>query len=241
MQIVVDSHVHSLASGHAYSTIREIAEEAARKGLKGVAITDHGLKMPGTCSVMHFLSLHSLPRQVFGVRIFPGVELNILNPEGELDLEERALKRLVTVMAGIHPHCYSGVTGEDHTSAYLKAMESPYVKIIVHPDNPRYPFDIERVVRRAAETGTAMEINDKSADPNNGVREGGIPILKEIIRECVKRGASLSFGSDSHFFDDVGDFRASLKLAAEMKIPEELIINTSLEKYTEFLSRKKGA
>ncbi|MDR3172866.1 MAG: phosphatase [Treponema sp.] len=237
MRIVVDSHVHSLASGHAYSTIREIAEEAARKGLEGVAITDHGLMMPGTCSVMHFLSLHSLPNQVFGVRIFPGVELNILNPQGDLDLEERVLKRLVTVMAGIHPHCYSGVTEEDHTNAYLKAMENPHVKIIVHPDNPRYPFDIERVVRRAAETGTALEINDKSADPDNGVREGGIPILKEIIRECIKQGVSLSFGSDSHFFDDVGDFRASLKLAAEMEIPEGLILNTSLEKYVEFLSR----
>jgi putative hydrolase len=238
MQIVIDSHVHSLASGHAYSTIREIAEEAARKGLEGVAITDHGLKMPGTCSVMHFLSLPSLPKEVFGVRIFPGVELNILNPQGELDMEERVLKRLVTVMAGIHPHCYSGVTEADHTDAYLKALENPYVKIIVHPDNPRYPFDIKRVIRRAAETGTAMEINDKSADPDNGVREGGLPILKEIIRECVKQGVFLSFGSDSHFFDDVGDFRASLKLAAEMEIPEALILNTSLEKYTGFLARK---
>jgi putative hydrolase len=239
MKIVLDSHVHTLASGHAYSTIREIAEEAARKGLRGVAITDHGLKMPGACSVMHFLSLNSLPKEVFGVRIFPGVELNILNPQGEVDLEERALKRLTTVMAGIHPHCYSGLTEEDHTNAYLNAMANPFVRIIVHPDNPRYPFDIERVVRRAAETGTAMEINDKSADPDNGVRVGGIPILKEIVRECIKQNVSLSFGSDSHFFDDVGDFRASLSLAAELEIPEGLVLNTSIEKYTDFLSRKK--
>jgi putative hydrolase len=236
MNIVIDSHIHTLASGHAYSTVREIAEEAARKGLQGVAITDHGLRMPGTCSIMHFLSLPSLPKEVFGVRIFPGVELNILNPAGEVDLEERALKRLTTVMAGIHPHCYSGVNEEDHTNAYLNAMNNPYVKIIVHPDNPRYPFDIERIIRRAAETGTAMELNDKSADQTNGVREGNMPILKAIIQECIKQNVSLSFGSDSHFFDDVGDFRASLALAAEFEIPERLVLNTSIEKYTDFLS-----
>jgi putative hydrolase len=236
MKIVVDSHVHTLASGHAYSTVREIAEEAARKGLRGVAITDHGLKMPGTASIMHFLSLNSLPKEVFGVRIFPGVELNILNPQGEVDLEERALKRLTTVMAGIHPHCYTGVTEEDHTNAYLNAMDNPYVKIIVHPDNPRYPFDIERIVRRAAETGTALELNDKSADQTNGVREGNLPILQAIIRECIKQKVSLSFGSDSHFFDDVGDFRASLALAEELAVPESLVLNTSIEKYMNFLS-----
>lgn len=240
MKLVLDNHIHTLASGHAYSTIKEIVEEAARKGLQAVSITDHGLKMPGTCSIMHFLSLHSLPKEVLGVRVFPGVELNILNPEGQVDLEERVLKRLTTIMAGIHPHCYSGLTEEDHTNSYLNVMKNPYVKIIVHPGDPRYPFDIERVVRRAAETGTAIEINDKSVDPNSGARTGGLPVLKDIVRECIKQGVFLSFGSDSHFFDDVGDFRWSSTLIDELEIPESLVLNTSIEKYLEFTARPKN-
>lgn len=240
MKLVLDNHIHTLASGHAYSTIKEIVEEAARKGLEAVSITDHGLQMPGTCTRMHFLSLPSLPKEIFGVKIFPGVELDILNEQGEVDLEERALKALTTVMAGIHPHCYAGGSDEINTNAFLNVMKNPYVKIIVHPGDPKFPFDIEKVVRQAAKTGTALEINDKSVDPTSGAREGGLPTLKEIVRECIKQEVYLSFGSDSHFFDDVGDLRHAQSLAEELNVPERLILNTSVEKYLAFVKQRKN-
>ena len=47
MKLLLDMHNHTIASGHAYSTIQEIAAEANKKGLKYVGITDHGPKMPG--------------------------------------------------------------------------------------------------------------------------------------------------------------------------------------------------
>ncbi len=240
MNIVLDNHIHTLASGHAYSTVKEIVDEAALKGLQAVSITDHGLNMPGTCSRMHFLSLPDLPATLKGVRIFPGVELNILNDVGDVDLEERALKRLTTVMAGIHPHCYDGDgTVEYNTRAYLNVMNNPYVKIIVHPGNPRYPFDIEAVVDQAVKTGTALEINDKWAIVDTHGGEGAYEMLEEIVKLGIEKGVYFSFGSDSHFYDDVGDMRASIAFAERLGVPEERILNTCIDKYLSFVAQPK--
>ena len=57
MNIEIDTHTHTLASGHAYNTLREMAAMAAEKGLKGLAITEHSPKMPGTCHIFTFRTL----------------------------------------------------------------------------------------------------------------------------------------------------------------------------------------
>ena len=54
MNFVLDVHTHTLASGHAYSTIREMAQTASEKGLKLLGITEHGPKMPGSCPRHYF-------------------------------------------------------------------------------------------------------------------------------------------------------------------------------------------
>lgn len=236
---MLDNHTHTIASGHAYSTVKEVVEEAARKNLRGVSITDHGTQFPGATHLMHFLSLPDLPKTLFGVRIYPGVELNILNEEGDVDLEERALKSLTTVMAGIHPHCYKSDSAEKNTLAFMNVMKNPYVKIIVHPGDPKFPFDVERVVRQAAKTGTALEINDNSVNLDSGVRVGGLPTLKELVRACIREEVFLSIGSDAHFFDEVGRIEHAEEFIDEMGIPEKLILNTSLEKFEHFIACPK--
>ena len=55
MKIAIDTHSHTIASGHAYCTIREMASAAAKKGLQGLAITEHAPTMPGTCHPFIFL------------------------------------------------------------------------------------------------------------------------------------------------------------------------------------------
>lgn len=51
MKYVLDAHTHTIASGHAYSTIREMAKAASEKGLELLGITEHSMKMPGTCQL----------------------------------------------------------------------------------------------------------------------------------------------------------------------------------------------
>ena len=74
MRILMDLHTHTVASGHAYSTIMENAKAAAEKGLEGIAMTDHGPAMPGGAHLYHFWNLTALPQQIAGVRVLRGVE-----------------------------------------------------------------------------------------------------------------------------------------------------------------------
>ena len=84
-----DIHTHSIASGHGtICTISDMAKAASKKGLKLLGITDHG---PGTLAAgtsSYFRSLTYAPKKRFGIELLFGVELNILDIDGHLDLNE---------------------------------------------------------------------------------------------------------------------------------------------------------
>ena len=65
----LDSHTHTLASGHAYNTIMEMAKAAVDQKLELLAVTDHAMAMPGTCHSFYFMNLRSLP----AIRTMPGI------------------------------------------------------------------------------------------------------------------------------------------------------------------------
>ena len=88
-ETVMDLHTHTIASGHAYNTLREMAKAAADRGLEILGITEHAPMMPGTCYNYYFHNLKTVPRELYGIRLLLGAELNILNPQGEVDLEGR--------------------------------------------------------------------------------------------------------------------------------------------------------
>ena len=163
MKIVLDTHAHTIVSGHAYNTIREMAQMAKEKGLEAFALTEHAPQMPGTCHEFYFQNLHIVPREMYGVRLFMGVELNIMNEKGEVDLPESTLCQMDIAIASIHGPCYKGErTEEAITAAYLAAMENPLIHIIGHPDDGRYPVDYEQLAKKAKETGTVLEVNNGS-------------------------------------------------------------------------------
>ena len=141
MRDVLDIHTHTLASGHAYSTIFEMAAHAKEMGLELLGITEHAPKMPGTCHEFYFNNLKIVPRNFNGMRLLLGAELNILDYDGNVDLRPSTLEELDVCVASIHPPCLTCGTKEENTRAYLKAMEIPKVAIIGHPDDGRFPID----------------------------------------------------------------------------------------------------
>ena len=102
MKIRADLHTHTVASGHAYSTVEEIARAARKKGLKIVAITDHGPKMPDGPHNYYFYNLRALPEKMHGVRILKGVEANIISKNGQLDIDTALLASYEVVIASVH-------------------------------------------------------------------------------------------------------------------------------------------
>ena len=72
MKIELDVHTHTIASGHAFSTLQEMAQAAADKGLKVLGITEHSPGVPGTCHPIYFRNLHVVPRRMYGVELLLG-------------------------------------------------------------------------------------------------------------------------------------------------------------------------
>ncbi len=239
MDLILDTHTHTLASGHAYNTINEMAKSAADKGLKLLAITDHAPAMPGSCSYMYFLNRRALRREKYGIKLLFGTELNIINTDGALDLEDYILKKLDICIASIHPPCYKEATAEQNLNAYIKAMENPYVDIIGHPDDGRFPVDMEKLVIAAKENHVLLEINNASLNPE-GFRKNTEVNDLEINRNSIKPLSCeyqqpVVIGSDAHVEEEVGNFGRARNIIAKAEFPEELVINTSIEKLYEYL------
>lgn len=236
MKIIADTHSHSMASGHAYSTIKEMAEAAARQELQMLALTEHAPETPGTCGLYYFMNLDIMPREINGVRMLFGSELNIMNPEGDVDLPRSVYKDLDILIASIHPDVYDiRHTIEENTQAYVNAMKNPYVNIIGHPDDGRVPVDYEVLVKAAKETGTLLELNNSSLRPDS-CRQGGYENMKTMLNLCKKYEVMVTTGSDAHIDNVVGKFDYVKSVLKECDFPEELVATTSIEKLKPYLN-----
>jgi len=234
LEFLLDTHCHTISSGHAYSTIGEIAEEAARKGLKLIAMTDHGPAMPGGPHIFHIGNLRVIPDYIKGVRVLKGVEANIMDFQGRLDLPDSYLQRLEIVIASFHDVCIAPGSVEENTRAMIAAMNNPYVDIIAHPGNPYYPVDIDKLVQCAHETGKLLEINNSSFA---GSRKGSEENCRRIAAKAREMGVMLTAGSDCHICYDVGKFNRVEEIFQEVGMPEELVINTDPRKLVDYLNR----
>lgn len=238
MKLIADLHVHTIASGHGYSTIQEIVDEAVNKGIKMVAITDHGLNMPGGPHLYHFTNMISNPKKIKGVEILRGVEANILDSNGNIDMPEEVLSSyLDLVLAGFHNETgYTGESVEDHTRAMIAAIKNPYVHIIVHPGNPKYPVDAEKVIKAAKEYNKAIELNGNSSL----VRPGSSFYCHQFARLAKKYEVWVAINSDAHICYNIGNFSEAITIAKKIGISEKQILNTSIGKIHRFLSWHKN-
>lgn len=227
-EYVLDLHTHTIASGHAYNTLREMAKAASDKGLSVLGITEHAPKMPGTCHSFYFHNLKTVPRELYGIRLLLGSEVNIMDFEGNIDLEERDLKGMDVIIASLHTPCIKPGSVRENTTAYLKVMENPYVNIIGHPDDGRYPVDYRALVEGAKEKGKVLELNNHSLDPKCFRRDARENDLK-MLELCKEYRVPVIMGSDAHFDALISEFSMAKKLLEEISFPEELVLNRSVE------------
>lgn len=237
MNLVLDCHCHSVASGHAYSTIDELAISAEEKGLELIAITDHTAGMPGGAHMFHFMNLKVLPEKLHGVEIMRGVEANIIDPEGQIDATEEVLEEVSFVIASMHPPTFPYGEKKDVMKALMNVMRNPRVNVIGHPDDGRFPIDYSVLVQEAKETKTLLEVNNSSLKPTS-FRAGAEENYKKMLEYCKEYKVPIILGSDSHFMTEVGNFQFAEAVLKKINFPEELIANTSVNKLKELMSSK---
>ncbi|RKD22363.1 putative hydrolase [Caminicella sporogenes DSM 14501] len=239
MKLILDTHIHTISSGHAYSSVHDYVKAAIQRGIELFAITDHGPAMPGGPHIFHIGNQRVIPREIDGIEILRGVEANIINYDGKIDIEERYLKRLDLVLASLHDVCIKPGSVEENTMAFINVMKNKYVDIIAHPGNPKFPIDIDKFVKAAKENDVIIEINNSSF--TNPGRKGSRENCIEIAKKAKELGVKIIAGSDAHISFDLGKFDKVIEVFKLVQMPEELIMNISKEKLKRYLKNKGKA
>jgi putative hydrolase len=209
MHLRTDLHCHTIASGHAFSTLGEMAAEGAQRGLELLAITDHGPSMDGAPHDGYFTMAPRMPRHWAGLTILFGCEANVMSTDGDLDLADDILATLDVVGVGLHERTpYGGGDVKENTRALAAACRNPHVDVIVHPYRPRFPIDVSAVAEAAAATGTLLEINASLLRPlMHAPKAADLDVVREtrrMIQILADAGGQCVVSSDSHHAGELG-------------------------------------
>ena len=230
---VADVHMHSIVSGHAFGTIRELAFAAAERGLALIGVTEHGPGIPGTVDPIYFRNLNDAPRLLYGVELLYGSEVNVLTG-GKLSMERKHLDCLDYAAAGIHTPCYIDEGVVKNTDNVISCMADPKVRFITHPDDSRYPLDYPALVQAAKTFGVALEVNNSSLR-KPFMRPGCVENYEKMLPLCMEHRVPLIVNTDAHDPSAVGDFTHALKLLERFEVDESLILNQDLDRLKQFL------
>ncbi len=231
---LLDLHTHTVASGHAYSTLLENIRAAKAKDMKIIGVSDHGPMMPDGAHQFYFHNLKTLPEIIEGVRVLKGAEVNILDESGEIDIKGKAHTILDYAIASLHIPCFENLDAVGNTNALINAMNHPVVKIIGHPDDSRYPMEYERFVLAAIEQHVLIEINNSSLLPT-ATREGAHENYKTLLGYCKQHGAAIIIGSDAHFSEHVGAKEEAAFMLEEIDFPSHLVANFNETLFWEYI------
>lgn len=234
MKLLIDTHTHTYASGHAYSTLIENARAAKQAGLALFCTTDHADSMPGAPHYWFFTNQRILPRFIEGVGVIRGVESNILNQQGEVDIHPTTDRHLDWAIASFHEAVYRPASKASHTQALLNVIKGGRVDALGHLGNPNYDFDFEPVLQCAKQHNVAIEINNTTLKGNS--RVGSVERCYEIALLAKEIGVFFTTGSDAHFCNDMGNLGLVSDLLDKVQVPAEQVITHSPRQFLDFLA-----
>lgn len=235
-KLIADVHTHTLVSGHAYGTIREMAQAAAQLKLEVLGITEHAPGIQGTCDPFYYCNCRMMPRSLYGIQLIHGCEINVLN-DGSLSLEQKWVNELDYAIVGIHTLCYENVGREKNTWNLIQCMKNEKVKLVSHPDDDHTPLDYKSLVQAAKEYHVALEVNNGSLlkeERRWNCREN----YKTMLSYCEDFQVPVIINSDAHDPDRVGQFDAAVEMIENLHFNPELVLNTDKEKLLRFLLEK---
>ena len=216
-----DYHTHTIYSSgkhnamHAKGTILENAMFAQKKGLKEIAITDHGFshKLYGLQkeNIIKMREEIENAEKITGVKIYLGVEANIISSQGDVDLTKEEIGLFDLIIVGFHKFAKAKSTKEFfkffvpnllgiktkkvkkmNTLSLMMAMDKYPIDIISHP-GVGMVVDFDELSKHAKKTDTHLEINGKR-----------IAYSPKDISVILKNNAKLVIDSDAHSPEKVG-------------------------------------
>ena len=237
MDILADYHTHTIYS-HGKGTIEDNVKVAISKKIKKIGISDHGYKhMTYGIKYKDIYKMReeidSLKLKYKNIDILLGIECNILDDSGNIDVDENILKVVDYIMAGYHfgstPTSIKGVINhcdnylfktkkakQYNTKAIINAMRKHNIFAITHPGD-KGEVDIVEIAKVAKETDTRLEIN------------GGHGFLSVKQIEAIKSIKNkYIIGSDAHVPENVGNFDLAMKIIEEANLDVSLVENIKI-------------
>jgi DNA polymerase (family 10) len=210
-------HCHSTWSSDGKATIEEMALEAKARGLKYLCLTDHSHYLRDGRLHAQWEEIERVNERVAPFRVLRGIEVNI-RADGSLDVDDAELAELDWVVASLH-------TSFDRspTERILGALDSPHVDCIGHLSGRRLlrrdgaQLDVERIVERAAETGTALEINSQ---PDR------LDMRDTHARLAGEAGVRIPVTTDAHSVGALGYAELGVAQARRAWLTKEQVLNT---------------
>jgi DNA polymerase (family 10) len=236
-----DLHVHTTWSGDGRSSMTEMLDTVAARGLEYVALTDHAenLTINGLSREQVLEERTEIERQrdrLPNLTILHGAELNI-GPDGGLDYDPEFLEGFDFGVASIHSHF--DLTRDEQTDRLLAAIANPAVNVIGHPSGrkigrrPGVVFDSDAVFVAAAETGTAIEINSHLQR---------LDLAAPLIRAAMQvEGLMFSIATDAHHTSELANIRWGVAQARKGWVPVSRVLNClTLTEFSAFVAAKRS-
>ena len=220
-----DVHMHTVETD-GKNTIAEMAQAAKERGYKYMAITDHSKNLAfangldDKRAVEHIQRIHDAGKQIEGITIFAGIEVDIL-ADGDLDLSDDVLAQMDLVIASVH-----SVFNQEPakmTERLLKAISNPNTSIIGHPTGriqlrrDSYAFDMHAVLAAAAKHKVAMELN---AYPDR------LDLNDANLRQAKQHGVKIVINTDSHHISHMEKIRYGILQARRAWLTKDDVLNT---------------
>ena len=220
-----DIHMHTVETD-GRNTIEEMAEAARAHGYKYMAITDHSKNLAfangldDKRAVEHITRIRKAAEKIDGIKIFAGIEVDIL-ADGTLDLSDSVLEQMDIVIASVHSHFNQ--TPLEMTDRLLKAIHNPNTSLIGHPTGrillrrDAYGFDLDAVLRAAAQKKVAMELN---AYPDR------LDLCDRHLRRAKELGVKIVINTDSHHTTHMEKIRYGVVQARRAWLTKDDVLNT---------------
>jgi DNA polymerase (family 10) len=215
--LVGEMHCHSTWSADGRSSIEEMARAAKSRGLRFLCLTDHSHNLRDGRLEAQWEEIAAVNERVKPFRVLRGIEVNI-RADGSLDVPDEQLEQLDWVVASLHTSFE-----RSPTERVLGAVENPHVDCIGHLTGRRLlrregaPLDVERVIERAAETRTALEINSQ---PNR------LDLRDTHARLAGEAGVRIPVTTDAHSVEALGYAELGIAQARRAWLTKDQVLNT---------------
>ncbi|MBM7624203.1 PHP domain-containing protein [Sporohalobacter salinus] len=245
MKLVADYHTHT-NYGHGTGLIEDNIKQAIELGLDELAITEHGpashsLTRLGVKDSLQLLEIKEeiaeYDRYFNEINLLTGVEANVINLDGKLDVPELILKELDIILAGLHlwikpkslqagkEIIFDNLIGyklglvskeeirEKNTQALVNAVEKYNIDIITHPG---YQLDID-----THKLATVCQKEDTCLEINNSHNQLSV----SFINTAASTGVEFAVNSDAHTTKGIGQIDSALELIKRAKLDLDQVIN----------------